>query len=91
MMMKKIANKVALQTIGYSIPGNQKVKIVAYSNHDCCWRKAFPQVLFNDVWSNFHTLDSNKLFVASRTDVARTEVEIDPYGVPVLVLNVVCD
>ncbi len=91
MMMKKIANKVALQTIGYSIPGNQKVKIVAYSNYDCCWRKAFPQVLFNDVWSNFHTLDSSKLFVASRTDVARTEVEIDPYGVPVLVLNVVCD
>ncbi len=91
MMMKKIANKVALQTIGYSIPGTQKVKIVAYSNFDCCWRKAFPQVLFNDVWSNFSDLNDGNLFVAAHTDVARTEVEIDSYGVPVLVLNVVCD
>ena len=91
MMMKKVANKVALQTIGYSIPGTQKVKIVAYPNHDCCWRKAFPQVLFNDVWSNFSDLNDGNLFVAAHTDVARTEVEIDSYGVPVLVLNVVCN
>lgn len=91
MMMKKIANKVAIQTLGYCIPGNQKVKIVAYPSHDTCWRKINQQVLFNDVYSNFSDMDDGNLFVANHTDIARVEVEIDSYGIPVLVISIICD
>ena len=91
MMMKKVANSVALQTVGYSIPGDQKVKIIAYPTKENCWYRTNQQVLFNDVWSNFSDLDDGNLFVANHTAVSRLEVEVDSYGVTTLVISVVVD
>lgn len=91
MMMKKIASKVALETVGYSIPGTQKVKIIAYPNAESSWYKINQHVLFNDVWSNFIEVNDHNLFVANHTAINRIEVEVDSDNIPVLVISVICD
>lgn len=92
MMMKKIASKVALKTIGYCLPGNAKVKIVAYRTREQrLWGQYTPETLWEGLWVNFSDTDNYDLFKAHNSAVERLELETDPCGNVLMVFTVVLD
>lgn len=92
MMMKKIASRVALKTIGHTLSGNTKVKIVAYrTKEQILWGHYTPETLWEGLWMNFSDIGSYDLFRAHYSAVERLELETDPCGNVFMVFTVVLD
>lgn len=83
--MKRVANKIAVQSLLYTISGNQLLRIIDYPTQNDQLYKRNGKIAFDD---NACEINSYKYVRLSRAELLRTSIEVNKAGHPILILEV---
>ena len=83
--MKRVANKIAVQSFLYTVSGNQLLRIVDYPTKSACFSGGEGVIAFDDHACAMHTYKYERL---NRAELLGTSIEVNKAGHPILILKV---
>ena len=83
--MKRVANKIAVQSLLYTVSGNQLLRIIDYPTQNDCLYKRNGEIAFDD---HACAINSYKYVRLAKAELLRTSFEVNMAGHPVLILEV---
>lgn len=83
--MKRVANKIAVQSFLYTVSGNQLLRIIDYPTQSALYSGGDGVIAFDDKVCELHSYKYEKL---NRAELLGTSIAVNRSGEPVLILKV---